>query len=75
MRHAGLVAKTPLIFNGGPILPYRWRSGDRKGQWKPTQREAIAVAILAGVAMRAEDGKVVWLNDARLETGDGRRAT
>jgi hypothetical protein len=55
-------------------MPYRWKQGDRKGAWQPTRREAVRNAIGAGVARRdRETGAIVWLEEAIVESGDGRR--
>lgn len=55
-------------------MAYRWRQGERKGAWQPTQREAIRNAIAAGIARRnREIGTIVWLDGATIEIGDGRR--
>lgn len=55
-------------------MAYRWRQGERKGAWQPTRREAVSKAIAAGIARRdRETSAIVWLDDAAIESGDGRR--
>lgn len=55
-------------------MPYRWKSGDRKGAWQPTRREAIRNAINAGVARRGDGSEIIWVDGAAIESGDGRRS-
>ena len=55
-------------------MAWRWRQGERKGTWQPTRREAIRNAVAAGIARQdRETGAIVWIGDAALESGDGRR--
>ncbi len=56
------------------FMPYRWRYEDRKGAWRPTQREALRMAMVAGVAIKCErTGVISCVPGAMVESGSGRR--